>query len=100
MKRCQGRRAFRLGIPREGEIPRNPPSLSKVPKEVASRYFQLASGHAMTAPFLKDKFKWIDSDSCWWCGGGMQNRGHLFKECRTWKEEIRLLSKEVGGLQE
>ena len=51
----------------------------------------------MIAPFLRDKYGWIDSDSCW-CGGGGQSREHLFKECRTWKEEIGLLWKEVGEI--
>ena len=50
----------------------------------------------MTAPFLKDKFRWTDSDICWWCSRGRQTREHLFKECSTWKEEIRKLWKEVG----
>ena len=30
--------------------------------------------------------------------GGRQSREHLFKECRTWKEEIRRLWKEVGEI--
>ena len=50
----------------------------------------------MTAPFLRDKFGWVDSDQCWWCGSGRQSREHLFKECRTWKEQIRKLWKKVG----
>lgn len=64
IRRCRGRRAFR--IPRTGEIPRIPPGLRKAPREIASRFFQLASGHAMIAPFLKEKFGWVDVDSCWW----------------------------------
>ena len=51
----------------------------------------------MIAPFSGEKFGWIDSDGCW-CGGGRQSREHLFKECRTWKEEIRKLWKEVGEI--
>ena len=50
----------------------------------------------MIAPFLKDKFRWTDSDACWWCLKGRQSREHLFKECSTWKNEIRKLWKEVG----
>ena len=50
----------------------------------------------MTAPFLKDKFGWVDSDQCWWCRSGRQSREHLFKECRTWKKEIKELWKKVG----
>ena len=81
----------------EGEgIPKIPEAIRKVPKAVASRFFQLASGHAMIAPFLKEKFKWIDSDICWWCTKNRQTREHLFKECSTWKEEIRELWKEVA----
>ena len=49
----------------------------------------------MIAPFLKEKFGWVEPDSCWWRSGGRQSREHLFKECRTWKEEIRTLWKEV-----
>ena len=52
----------------------------------------------MTAPFLRDKFKWVDSDQCWWCSSGRQSREHLFKECRAWKNEIRKLWKEVGEI--
>ena len=72
--------------------------MQRVPKELASRFFQLASGHAMIAPFLREKFGWLESDSCWWCSGGRQSREHLFKECRTWKEEIRLLWNTVGEI--
>ena len=65
-------------------------------RELASRFFQLALGHAMTAPFLKEKFGWTDSHICWWCGAGRQTREHLFKECMTWKSEIRELWKSVA----
>lgn len=95
VSRCKGRRTFR--IPREGETPRIPLGLGRAPWEVAARFFQLVSGHAMIAPFLKEKFRWINSDSCW-CDGGRQSREHLFKECKTWKEEIKVLWKEVGEI--
>ena len=52
----------------------------------------------MIAPSLKEKFGWIESDCCWWCGGGRQSREHLFKECKAWKEEIRKLWIEVGEI--
>ena len=90
----KGRRHYR--IPGEGTTPRIPAALGKVRKSLASRFFQLASGHAMTAPFLRDKFGWVESDQCWWCRSGRQSREHLFKECRTWKDEIRELWKKVG----
>ena len=83
-------------VPAAGEIPRIPRALQRARKSLASRFFQLASGHAMTAPFLRDKFGWVESDQCWWCDGGRQSREHLFKECRTWKDQIRRLWKKVG----
>ena len=63
-------------------------------------FFQLSSGHAMIAPFLKEKFGWIESDQCWWCSRGRQTREHLFKEFSAWKEEIRKLWKEVAEATE
>ena len=45
---------------------------------------------------MKEKFGWIRSDVCWWCGTGRQTSEHLFKECLAWKKEIRELWKEVG----
>ena len=47
--------------------PRIRPLLRTTRKGVASRYFQLLSGHAMIAPFLRDKWGWTDTDRCWWC---------------------------------
>ena len=46
--------------------------------------------------FLRDKFGWVESDQCWWCEGGRQSREHLFKECRTWKDQIRKLWRNIG----
>ena len=66
-------------------------------KGVASRFFQLLSGHAMIAPFLKEKWGWTDSDRCWWCDGGRQSREH-FKECGAWKDEIKELWEKVGNI--
>ena len=86
---------------RRGEgIPKIPEAIRRAPKAIASRYFQLASGHAMIAPFLKEKFKWVESDICWWCTKSRQTREHLFKECSTWKDEIRQLWKEVAAATE
>ena len=92
----RGRRPYR--IPGEGMVPKIPAILGRARKSLASRFFQLASGHAMTAPFLRDKFGWVDSDQCWWCSSGRQSREHLFKECRAWKREIRELWKRVGEI--
>ena len=39
-----------FGAPLEGKVPGIPEELWMAPKELASRFFQLASGHAITAP--------------------------------------------------
>ena len=52
----------------------------------------------MIAPFLRDKFGWVESDSCWWCSGGRQSREDFLKECRVWRDEVRMLWKEVGEI--
>jgi hypothetical protein len=63
--------------------------LRHVPKALASRYYQLMSGHALITPYLKDKIHKADSDECWWCATGQrQTREHVFKECSKWKAEI------------
>ena len=54
IRRRHGNRFFRA--PAEGETPHIPAELRKIPKELASRFFQLASGHMMIVPFIKEKF--------------------------------------------
>ncbi|KAI5785399.1 hypothetical protein FPQ18DRAFT_405087 [Pyronema domesticum] len=59
-------------------------------KEIASRYHQLLTGHALIVPYLKEKLGKRESDTCWWCDSGKrQTREHLFKECSRWRAEIR-----------
>lgn len=41
-----------------GETPGIPAELRGAPKEVASRFFRLASGRVLIAPFVKEKFGW------------------------------------------
>jgi hypothetical protein len=66
-------------------------------RATAARFYQLLSGHAITAPYLKEKLKKGDTDVCWWCESGKrQTREHLFKECARWKREIKDLWWEVG----
>ena len=74
------------------------PVLGTAGKRVAARYFQLLSGHAIIAPFLKDRWGWTNTDRCWWCEEGRQTREHLFKECKAWKEGIEELWRVVGGI--
>lgn len=86
-ERNVGRRVFRLPAP--SPRPGVRPQFRGVPKRIAARYFQLLSGHAVVAPFLKEKWGWIDRDMCWWCEKGRQSRANLFKECTAWTKEIR-----------
>ena len=85
-------------VPGRGSRLRIRPLLRTTRKKVASRYFQLLSGHAMIAPFLRDRWGWTDTDRCWWCERGRQSRDHLFKECRTWEREIKELWGKVGKI--
>lgn len=49
----------------------------------------------MVVPFLKDEWKWVDSDRCW-CNNGRAGREHLFREFRGWKEEPPRCGKRWG----
>jgi ribonuclease HI len=72
-------------------------ALMKERKSVASRYYQLLTGHAITASYLFNKIKKIDSDLCWWCDSiKKQTRHHLFVECDKWKSQQKVLWKNVG----
>jgi hypothetical protein len=39
-------------------------------KETATRYYQLMTGHAVIALYLKNKLKKRDLEECWWCQSG------------------------------
>ena len=52
----------------------------------------------MIAPYLKERWGWIDTDRCWWCDRGRQSREHLFKECGAWKDGVRELWETVGNI--
>ena len=94
--RGPGRGAYTL--PHHGARPGIRPALRGARKSVAARFYQLMSGHVMIAPFLRDRWGWIDTDKCWWCEEGRQSREHLFKEFRAWEKEIRELWRTVGGV--
>ena len=71
--------------------------LRQIPKSIASRYYQLLSGHAAIEPYLKDRIKKTKDDKCWWCGGRKrQTRRHLFVECRAWLPYTRKMWKAIG----
>jgi len=63
-------------------------------KRLASRFYQLKTGHCLTGQYLH----WTKSRStpqCWWCRYRTQTRDHLFKECPEWKLQQRILWAEV-----
>ena len=91
---CGGRAPF--AIPSPGTRPTIPAGARSAPKRIAARIFQLYSGHMMLASFLRDRYRWIEYDTCWRCGGGGQTREHVLKGCVAWKEEIRALWRRVG----
>lgn len=88
-KRNTGRRTFRLPTP--VSRPGATQQLRGVPKRIASRYFLLKSDYAVTTLFHMDRWKWTNSNACWWYEKGRQSRQHLFKECTVWTKEIREL---------
>ena len=69
--------------------------LNRTRKELASRFYQMLSGHAATAEHLR-RVGQTESDTCFWCGTGeRQTRYHLFVRCRRWTPEIRRLWQRV-----
>ena len=87
---CGRRRRYRP--PKGGQLRKE---LGRCPKELASRFYQLASGHAAVAEHLM-RIGQADSDTCFWCGSGeRQTRHHLFIKCRRWMPEIRKLWQKV-----
>jgi len=63
-------------------------------KRLASRFYQLKTGHCLTGQYLN----WTKSrptPQCWWCRYRTQTRDHLFKECPNWKPQQKILWAEV-----
>ena len=70
-------------------------ALNRVRKEIASRYYQLLSGHAAVAEHLL-RVGQAPNDRCFWCGSGeRQMRYHLLVKCRRWSPEIRKMWQRV-----
>ena len=61
--------------------------LRRARKSLASRYYQLLSGHAAIGSFLHERMsgaqRW-ESSECWWCNCG-------FVECKAWAHQIKSL---------
>jgi len=63
-------------------------------KRLASRFYQLKTGHCLTGQYL-NWTKNRSSPQCWWCRYRTQTRDHLFKECPEWKPQQKILWAEV-----
>jgi len=59
-------------------------------KRLASRYYQLKTGHARTGQYLHWAKVRPDAQ-CWWCKCPSQTRDHLFKVCPEWKMQQKIL---------
>jgi len=68
-------------------------------KRLASRYYQLKTGHARTGQYLHWA-KVRPTAQCWWCQCPSQTRDHLFKVCPEWKMQQKIpwaeVQKETG----
>ena len=63
-------------------------------KRLASRYYQLKTGHARTGQY--PHWAKVRPDAqCWWCKCPSQTRDHLFKVCPEWKMQQKILWAEV-----
>ena len=63
-------------------------------KGIASRFYQVKTGHCRTGQYLS----WTKNrptPQCWWCRCPNQTREHLFKVCPEWKDQQRTLWAEV-----
>ena len=63
------------------------PTVARSRKRLASRFYQLKTGHARTGEYLH-KVKSRPFAQCWWCErrNTKQTREHLFKKCPAWKD--------------
>jgi len=63
-------------------------------KRLASRFYQLKTGHARIGQYLHWAKVRPDAQ-CWWCKCPSQTRDHLFKVCPEWKVQQKVLWAEV-----
>jgi len=63
-------------------------------KRVAARFYQFKTGHCLTGEYL-EWTKNRGSAKCWWCECEKHTREHVFKNCGRWKEQQKVLWKEV-----
>ena len=53
-------------------------------KRLASRLYQLKTGHCLTGQYPQWTTRRPDT-KCWWCQYSIQIREHLFKSCPQWR---------------
>jgi hypothetical protein len=63
-------------------------------KRLASRFYQLKTGHYLSGQYLNWTKK-RPTAQCWWCPYRTQTREHDLKVCPAWKEQQRTLWTEV-----
>jgi hypothetical protein len=59
------------------------PAVAGAPKRIASRYYQLKTGHAPVGVFLQ-RIKVQEGASCQWCQAPRESVRHLMLECQQW----------------
>jgi len=69
---------------RPSEKQKPDPTVARANKRLASRFYQLKTGHCLTGQHLAWATRNPDA-SCWWCQYKIQTREHLFKNCPQWK---------------
>jgi hypothetical protein len=64
-------------------------------KGIATRFYQLKTGHALIGTYLH--WRTLRADNiCWWCAENTpQNLHHLFKRCPRWQDQQRTLWRDV-----
>jgi len=65
-------------------------TVAKAKKRLASRFYQMKTGHCLTVQYLAWATRRPDA-TCWWCQYKIQTRVHLFKNCPQWKSQQKTL---------
>ena len=68
------------------------PVLAAAPKKLASRFYQLKSGHAAVGPYLQ-RIGARESEVCQGCRAPKESVRHLLLECREWRRPRRAMFK-------
>jgi ribonuclease HI len=71
------------------------PALASAPKKIASRYYQLKTGHAAIGAYLQ-KVQAQDSGACHSCQAPNETVYHLLFECREWRRQREALYRALG----